>query len=147
MTIRPAVTSDAKALERIEKALFTEADFPLARHAFYYHIRRNLLFVAQMSDGSISGYILALVRRRHAKIYSVGVLPEYRGHGIASCLMDTLMDELAIRGFERTQLEVRCDNHEAIALYRNFGFGVVKTLKSFYRDGCSAYLMERDHAR
>ncbi len=142
MRLRPAVASDAKALEALENSLFAQENFPLSRHSFYYHIRHNLLFVAETENAEIIGYILALVRRRDAKLYSLGVAPEQRGCGISQLLMQQMLESLREKGFRRVLLEVRCDNSRAIDLYRRFGFSVAKTLKAFYRDGCDAYLME-----
>jgi len=60
--------------------------------------------------------------------------------------MRQILQQLATLGFKRILLEVRCDNTPAIALYRKFGFSVTKQLDTFYRDGCDAYLMEKEHA-
>ncbi len=146
MKIRQAHPSDSAKLSTLEEELFGVANYPLSRRSFYYHIRRNLLYVAETDEGTIAGYILALVRRRDPKLYSLGVSKAYRGSGTAKLLMETMFKELTSRGFKHTLLEVRCDNTRAIALYRNFGFSVTKQLKAFYRDGCDAYLMEAEHA-
>jgi len=110
---------------------------------FYYHIRRNLLLVAETDDGTLAGYILALTRRREAKIYSLAVAPDFRGRGIAPKLLETMLQALDRRGFEHVTLEVRCDSPAAVALYRRFGFETVKTLKGFYKDGCDALYMRK----
>jgi ribosomal-protein-alanine N-acetyltransferase len=146
MKIRQARPSDSAKLSALEEELFGVENYPLSRRSFYYHIRHNLLYVAETDDGAIAGYILALIRRRDPKLYSLGVAKAYRGSGLAALLMETMFKALTSRGFKRTLLEVRCDNARAIALYREFGFSVVKELKAFYRDGCDAYLMEVTHA-
>jgi ribosomal-protein-alanine N-acetyltransferase len=142
MIFRRALSSDVGKLFELENKLFKEENFPLARQSFYYHIRRNLLYVAQSEEGDIVGYILALTHYKHAKIYSLGVNAAYRGRGISKSLMRKILEALHSKGFEHCLLEVRCDNNGAIALYRKFGFKTIKTLTSFYRDGCDAYLME-----
>jgi len=146
MKIRQARPSDSARLFALEEELFGVADYPLSRRSFYHHIRHNLLYVAETDEGAIAGYILALVRRRDPKLYSLGVSKAYRGSGTARLLMATMLKELTSRGFKQTLLEVRCDNTGAIALYREFGFSITKELKAFYRDGCDAYLMEAEHA-
>ncbi|MGB5966072.1 MAG: ribosomal protein S18-alanine N-acetyltransferase [Sulfurimonadaceae bacterium] len=146
MKIRQALPSDTAKLYALESELFSMENFPLSRQSFYYHIGRNLLYVAETDEGRIAGYILVLIRRRDAKIYSFGVADAYRGRGVASLLMTKMFEELIGLGFKRTLLEVRCDNAPAIGLYNNFGFSVTKQLKDFYRDGCDAYLMETKHA-
>lgn len=141
MILRKAIMSDVSKLFALEEKIFTPQNFPLSRASFAYHVKNNLLYVAEVDD-HIVGYILALIKRAHAKIYSLGVNKEYRGQRIAPKLFDTILHELLSMGFAKILLEVRTDNTHAIALYRSFGFGVKKILKSFYLDGCDGYLME-----
>ena len=143
LTIRPAVAADAAALDALERAVFSAENYPLSRRSFYYHIRRNLLLVAENEDGTVKGYILALIRQRVPRLYSLAVAPDFRNRGIASMLLEQMLNALEARGFEHVTLEVRSDSDAAIALYRRVGFETVKTLKGFYRDGCDAYLMRR----
>lgn len=142
MRLRRAKAADAKRLYTLEKSLFGVEDFPLSLWSFYYHIRHNLLLLTESEDGDIAGYVLALIRRSSAKLYSIGVARPYRAQGIALLLMRHVQDELRTLGSERTLLEVRIDNTAAIALYEQCGFVIIKTLKAFYRDGCDAYLMQ-----
>lgn len=141
MTLRKAIPSDASKLYNLEKELFTEENFPLSRRSFVYHIRHNLLFVAEI-EGSIAGYILVLIRRTNAKLYSLGISERYRGQKIAFKLFEVISKELITLEFNKILLEVRTDNASAIALYHRVGFHTKKTLPSFYLDGCDAYLME-----
>lgn len=145
MTLRKALRADVSKLFALEQEIFTSENFPLSRASFAYHVKNNLLYVAEV-DGIIAGYILALIKRAYAKIYSIGVSKAYRGKKIAPKLLEAMIHELIALGFTKIVLEVRTDNEVAIALYSNFGFHVQKTLKSFYLDGCDAYLMEFENA-
>ncbi len=146
MKIRQALSSDAGKLHALEEELFSAENFPLSHRSFYYHIRHNLLYVAETQEGDIAGYALALIQRRDAKLYSLGVAPSCRGKGLSGLLLEQILHQLVLLGFKRTLLEVRCDNTQAIVLYRKFGFSITKQLDAFYRDGCDAYLMETEHA-
>jgi [ribosomal protein S18]-alanine N-acetyltransferase len=141
MIIRKATSSDVSKLFALEQEIFTSENFPLSRGSFAYHVKNNLVYVAEV-DGNIAGYILALIKRANAKIYSIGVSKLYRGRQIALKLLETVMNELISMDFKQTLLEVRTDNEVAISLYKNFGFSIKKTAKAFYRDGCDAYIME-----
>ncbi|MFA6136575.1 MAG: GNAT family N-acetyltransferase [Sulfurimonas sp.] len=141
MIIRKAVASDVAKLYKLEQELFTDKNFPLSKGSFSYHIRNNLIYLAEI-DGNIAGYVLTLIKRRDAKLYSIGVSELYRGKKVALKLLEIVHRELLSLNFEKTVLEVRIDNERAIALYKNFGFTVKKELKAFYLDGCNAYLME-----
>jgi len=147
MIVRDAQSRDVKGLVCLEKSLFDAANYALSEQAFYYHIRHNLLLVAQAEEGVIAGYILILIRRKKAKLYSIGVSPLFRRRGIAQMLLEEMDKRLVEKGFESIALEVRSDNKDAITLYENKGFKVLKTLQSFYRDGCNAYLMEKAYAQ
>ena len=61
----------------------------------------------------------------------------YRKHGIAT----TLMNELIKIDFERIMLEVRCDNSNAIKLYKKFNFKIINIREKYY-DNIDAYVME-----
>ncbi len=146
MIIRPAEAADLGALTALETALFRDADFPLTRRAFRYHLGHSLLLVAQERE-HLCGYVLVLLHRRVPKLYSLGVAKACRGKGLGASLLAAALEELAAAGGECTRLEVRCDNAAALALYRRFNFEEIRRLPGFYRDGADALLMERHHAR
>jgi len=62
----------------------------------------------------------------------------YRRKGIASKLIEYLINE---KEFERIMLEVRCDNSNAIKLYKKFDFKIINIRKKYY-DNNYAYVME-----
>ncbi len=82
MTIRRALGSDVKKLYELEKKLFSKENFPLSQSSIRYHIKNNLLYLSE-SDGNIVGYILVLIKRKNAKLYSIGVDETHRGKKIA----------------------------------------------------------------
>ncbi|QOY55642.1 ribosomal protein S18-alanine N-acetyltransferase [Candidatus Sulfurimonas marisnigri] len=145
MIIRKAETSDVSKLYTLEKELFSIKNYPLSRGSFAYHVRNNLLYIAEI-DGNIAGYVLVLIKRTNAKLYSIGISKEYRGKKIAEKLWKVIYKDLISLDFKLFILEVRIYNEVAISLYKKVGFNVVKVLKSFYRDGCDAYLMELEYA-
>lgn len=145
MILRKAQKSDVSSLYALERKLFLPQNYPLSRGSFSYHVKNNLLYVAEI-DGKIAGYILTLIKRKNAKLYSIGVDNLYRGRQIGKKFLETVSCELISLGFSRLLLEVRIDNETAIALYKKAGFKIIKKLDSFYLDGCDAYLMELKYA-
>ncbi|PLY13222.1 MAG: ribosomal-protein-alanine N-acetyltransferase [Sulfurimonas sp.] len=141
MIIRKAKTSDAASLYVLEKESFSVENYPLSRASFLYHIKNNLLYLAEV-EGKVVGYILVLVKRKNAKIYSLGVSKAYRNRKISQELLRLAFKEILALGFKRVLLEVRTDNEAAIALYKKMGFSKLKKFKAFYGDGCDAYLMQ-----
>ncbi|ABB44479.1 SSU ribosomal protein S18P alanine acetyltransferase [Sulfurimonas denitrificans DSM 1251] len=141
MKIRKAELSDSSELFALEQKLFLSKNYPLSRGSFCYHIKNNMLFVAEI-DNIIAGYILVLIKRKNAKLYSIGVKEEFRGRKIAQKLLEFSIKKLSSIGFDSLLLEVRVDNEVAINLYKKIGFSIKKNLNEFYLDGCDAYLME-----
>lgn len=143
MMIKKASHSDVKRLCELEKKLFSKENFPLSYGSLRYHVKNNMLYLFEM-EGSVAGYVLVLVKRRDAKLYSIGVDKTHRGKKIANELLSFATKELSLMGFEKLLLEVRIDNEKAISLYKKSGFEIKKTIKEFYGDGCDAYLMQMD---
>ncbi len=141
MIIRKSLPSDATALYKLEQELFCTENFPLSRGSFVYHIKNNLLYVAEINEVVVA-YVLVLIKRSNAKLYSIGVSKLHRGKDIAQKLLTTVIQEIKALRFSKLLLEVRIDNKAAISLYTKLGFHTLKRLKRFYLDGCDAFLME-----
>jgi len=60
--------------------------------------------------------------RRVAYITNVSVMPEWKGAGIASCLLDRCIEHVKKLGFEHIELEVDSGNAGAVRLYEKKGF-------------------------
>ena len=56
------------------------------------------------------------------EIYQLYLAADYKGKGIAQCLMDWGLDEARARGFSHAQLTVYIDNHRARRFYEKYGF-------------------------
>ena len=115
--------------------------------------KTDLLLVAEVGGEVVGSAGLHPVgpalRRRHALMLGISVLPAAQGRGVGSALMAALCD-YADRwaGALRLELTVYCDNAVAIHLYRKFGFEIEGTFKGYaMRDGrfVDAYAMARFH--
>ncbi len=56
-------------------------------------------------------------------VHDIGVLPEYRGRGVAKALFAAIEDEARARGACKVTLEVLSGNEPAKALYSALGYG------------------------
>ena len=83
------------------------------------------------------GSLVLLTRKgvRSARIYSVIVLPQMRGQGLAAKLVAAAEAQTHKLGLSAVTLEVREDNAAARALYRKLGYIEEKSLPTFYDDG------------
>ena len=59
---------------------------------------------------------------KHRGCLGMGVLKDYRGHGIGKQLLDACVNKARAKGIKRIDLEVRADNAIAIGLYERSGF-------------------------
>ncbi|MGZ8597437.1 MAG: N-acetyltransferase family protein [Actinomycetota bacterium] len=81
----------------------------------------SLAHVAEI-DGQLIGHVVALSFAGEANIESVGVLPPWRGRGIAKALLRRAFAELAKRGHHEVRLGVDAQNPTgAVALYESVG--------------------------
>jgi len=132
----------AKALFALENELFSENDFPMSRGSFYYHIKRNTLFVYAHEHKTV-GYILWLKRKTYYRLYSLGVAKEFRSLGIAEALLAYSFSHLKASAYT---LEVKTTNNSAIKLYEKHGFTKQKTLIKYYPDHLDGYFMKKQNS-
>jgi ribosomal protein S18 acetylase RimI-like enzyme len=118
--------------------LETEARW-LADNLVKMELGRQIFIVAEV-DGKLAG--TAQVDRPENKIFhhygrfGIAVAKEYRGIGLGSVLIKTILDECRKDGFKMIDLLVFANNSRAIHLYEKFGFKEVgKTPNKIYRDG------------
>jgi RimJ/RimL family protein N-acetyltransferase len=67
---------------------------------------------------------------RHVGRLGMGLLPEYRGHGLGRRLATETIEAARRAGIERVELEVFASNAVAIALYLALGFVVEGTKRN-----------------
>jgi ribosomal protein S18 acetylase RimI-like enzyme len=80
-----------------------------------------------------------LVLSRNATVRKVMTHPELRGRGVGRALMTALIDDAQAAGVENLVLDVRGNNHGAMALYEAMGFEVTGRRPSFIADGLDRY--------
>ncbi|MCD4757829.1 MAG: GNAT family N-acetyltransferase [Arcobacteraceae bacterium] len=137
--ISVATKENTKELFNLESSVFSKDDFGLSVGSFYYHIKRNHLFVYKQ-DNKIVGYILWLKRKNNYRLYSLCIKKEFQGQGIATKLLEYSFKILETKSFT---LEVKTINKSAIKLYEKNNFKIKKVLKNYYPNNIDGYLMYR----
>ena len=100
--------------------------------------RKNLMLVAEY-NGEIVGN--ASVERNRTPRYShraelsVAVKKDFWGQGIASRLMELLIEFSKESDIEILYLEARADNERALNLYKKFGFSEIGRYEKFFKIG------------
>lgn len=80
----------------------------------------------------------------HVDLFYLFVDPFFRKQGIASLLMNELINHPLRDDCRKIVLEVRQQNLAAIHLYEHLGFKKVRIVPHYYSDGESAIIMELD---
>lgn len=118
----------AAELAELDKVCFA---VPWSEESFLKEAENSLAkyFVAEEND-KIIGYGGVWCVQEEGQITNIAVLPEYRRSGVASKILEEIIDECA--DMERIVLEVRESNASAIALYEKYGFKNVGMRRNFY---------------
>jgi len=146
--LRIATFDDVAQILHIENTCFSADRLNRRRFRFYISAKHAEFFVAQQhtEDGMhIVGYGLLLLRRgtQLTRLYSIAVLPQARGLGVAEQLIDCLGERALARGKRFMRLEVSADNKGAISLYHKLGFKQFGMYLDYYHDHSSALRMQK----
>lgn len=140
-TLRPMADSDLPEVVRIEQQCYPDA-WPEEEFIFYLEHRRATCLVADQS-GEIAGFIIFVKQWRRLYITDVAVAPSHRRQGLASLMVQHVIDELSRRSLRRIILEVRKSNAAAQSCYRQLGFREGGVKPGYYPDnGEDAVIME-----
>jgi [ribosomal protein S18]-alanine N-acetyltransferase len=85
-----------------------------------------------VTNSELAGYLICSRYHTVWHLMNVAVDLDYRRLGVASRLIEQLLDEAGAA--ERYTLEVRVSNSEAIRMYESFGFRSAGVRRSYYHD-------------
>jgi len=142
--ILPMQSDDLAQVLRIERVSY---QFPWTADQFLQEIENpvaslDLLWV----DKELAGYHCFWLIAGEMQILNLATAPEYRGRGVAACLVEHAFIRCRNPGLEKAWLEVRQGNLAAISLYRHLGFQAAGTRRRYYQDGEDAFLMVKEFA-
>ncbi len=92
---------------------------------------------------SVVGHAAASIVEDIAELQRIAVDAAHRRTGLASALLQAVVDAARVGGAERLLLEVREDNTSALAFYGARGFVEIDRRRRYYRDGSTAVVMQR----
>ncbi|WP_158895126.1 MULTISPECIES: GNAT family N-acetyltransferase/peptidase C39 family protein [unclassified Pseudomonas] len=143
-TLRSAGLDDLAALVDLEARCFSYDR--LSRRNFHYMLTRaNAVLILAENDRQVAGYALVLFHQNTslARLYSIAVDPEARGHRLGQRLLEAAEAEAVERDCAYLRLEVRPDNATAIALYERNGYLPFATVEDYYEDHSQALRFEK----
>jgi ribosomal-protein-alanine N-acetyltransferase len=109
-------------------------------------------FIVVEEKGQVVGYIMCRIEvglsnlgfsgiLKKGHVVSVAVLPEHRRKGMGKALVLQAMEGMKQYSAKQCYLEVRVTNQEAIALYKQLGLEIIRTIHGYYADGEDAFVM------
>jgi ribosomal-protein-alanine N-acetyltransferase len=144
--VRRAELSDLDDLVALEQATF-DSD-RISRAQFRRHLDSDSasVLVASANHRRFLGTAMVFFRKgsRVARLYSIASLPEARGKGVGTALIEAAETAARRRRCQVLRLEVRTDNDGAVRLYEQLGYHRVGPVKqAFYEDGSDAFVYEK----
>jgi ribosomal-protein-alanine N-acetyltransferase len=140
--IRPGTADDVDAVVALEAA--TQGDDAwsegLVREGLVGALPTISYLVAD-DEGTVTGYAVASYAGDIAELQRIGVAESARRHGVASALLAAVVAHAPSTGADRMLLEVRADNHGALAFYADRAFVEIDRRVRYYRDGTDAVVM------
>ena len=144
LEIRRLVYSDLPNVVAIERRAFP-APWSLAMFVLELSKSSGICLAAE-DDGRLAGYLICSRFDTVWHVMNVSVDPDRRRQGIASALLNALLERVADPRAQYT-LEVRRSNDGALALYEGFGFRRAGVRRRYYQDnGEDAVVMWRTPA-
>jgi [ribosomal protein S18]-alanine N-acetyltransferase len=141
LCIRAAASNDVPALYRLELANFATDRMSLRQLKRHINSKTALVLVAHL-DGVVLGSAVVFFRGDLARLYSLAVDEGARGKGVGQELLTACLAQAKARA-KHMRLEVRADNHGALALYHKLGFDPVRALPAYYQDGANGLRMAK----
>ncbi|MBN1146349.1 MAG: GNAT family N-acetyltransferase [Anaerolineales bacterium] len=140
-SIQEATWRDLNALRQLEKACFPRDRWPLFDLIGVLSFP-NVVRLKAIDNGRMVGFIAVDVRPTQglAWVATIGVLPDYRGRGIGTALLQAGEARLQVR---QIRLNVRASNKTAINLYQSLGYQRAGVWPAYYQDGEDALVMEK----
>jgi [ribosomal protein S18]-alanine N-acetyltransferase len=140
--VRPAAPTDAAAIAALEaESLGRDAWSPgLVEEGVSGRLPTIHYLVAEVG-AEIAGYAAASIVADIAELQRIAVAPAHRRAGLATALLGEVVAEARAQRADRLLLEVREDNHEALAFYAGQGFVEIDRRRHYYRDGATALVL------
>lgn len=131
VVIRAMRESDLSAVLAIEQA---GRGMPWTRAHFESELANGAIskpLIAEF-DERVVGFAVAWFIAGEIQLINLGVLPEARRRGVATQLLDWLIEKGTRLGYLRIELEVRSSNEPAIRLYQKLGFSRSGVRRNYY---------------
>ena len=120
-------------LVQIESELFVHDAWSAAQiNSLLAQPFNHIIYATDELNQRLIGYCIYSHIFEDAEILKIATCLDYQQQGIASQLLTAMAQMSQATGAERVLLEVREDNHAAIAFYQKHGFEQIAVRKNYY---------------
>lgn len=128
-----------EGIAELDRICFT---VPWSKNLFMSELHsNNAYYLIAQCNGKVVGYCGINFVCGEGSITNIAVHPQYRKKGIASSLLEQMIDFAVSENLEFITLEVRESNIEAIKLYEKYEFQKVGSRKNYYSDNHETALL------
>lgn len=124
--------------EHIDGVLVVDSlsfNIPWSKQSFLEEVNNDFAeYVVAIKDNAVAGYAGVWIIAGEGQITNIAVHPDLRGMGIASRMLEAIIDICKSVKVTGITLEVRKSNTSAINLYKKYGFKEEGLRKNFYAD-------------
>jgi len=141
--LRPLTISQLDECWDLDQRCFVDGE-AYSRDTFEYLLTapESIAYRVVMLNSVMAGFVIGLLEPDHTgHITTIGIAPEHRRRGLASCLMERVEDAFRHRDARLMRLEVRSNNLPAQKLYSSLGYSVTQRLPRYYSNGGDGLLM------
>jgi len=145
LEIRPLALKDLSAIEEIERRSYPT---PWSRSMFAGELTKpSSISLGAFEADHLVGYVIVSRYVDAWHVMNIAVHPESRSRGVASALLERLLETTASDVRRGYTLEVRVSNESAIRLYERYGFKKRGVRRGYYTDNREdALIMWKDPA-
>ncbi|HXI13066.1 MAG TPA: GNAT family N-acetyltransferase [Thermoanaerobaculia bacterium] len=141
IVFRDAALQDLEQLVALDAICFPRGTAYPTRVMRHYAFSKQSKSIVALRGKTIVGLIVIRLATAVAEIVTIDVLPENRGSGLGSALMQRAEDWIRARSCSLIALEVDEENLAAVSLYESHGFAVRERYK---QDGKRRYVMVKE---
>lgn len=145
VSIRESESSDLSFLEELEQKCF-----PKFQQSSRRSLRNSLSSPSQrilIAETKVKGQTISVASAvlnqysRTLRIFSIAVLPEYRGKKIGEDLLNYIKKIAVNKGYDKLSLEALKSDYKLIDWYQKFGFTKTADLPNYYSDNVDGVKM------
>ncbi|MBN2174487.1 MAG: GNAT family N-acetyltransferase [Bacteroidales bacterium] len=141
-----ATIDDLPFLEKVEKECFPDfqqTSRRMLRLSLNSPIQVMLICkIKTRNSWQNAGTLVLYSYKRSLRIYSIAVLPEFRGMRLGAEMMNRCIDHAKDNGFDKITLEAWAEDEKLTDWYENFGFVHSALLRDYYAPGKDAVKMD-----